>query len=243
MAFSNDVPSLMPSTVPLVFDLEADGTADFHFIQGTVELPPMPGYEDFFGPPPLYSFYDHDLLAVLERRGLRENLIPARASPEEILRHNFTDEYIKGHESVVSATARLQRLLEEQGPFDGIIGFSEGALVAATLLVDCLHSSQGSNSVSTFKCAVFLCGSPPISVDGKRFLLSDEVGHLLPLHTCHVIGSSDPLLPTSMALYNVCDPATAVIFDHGKGHHLTWDPKTMKDLAKVVRALIKRASD
>lgn len=38
-----------------------------------------------------------------------------------------------------------------------------------------------------------------------------------------------------MALYNVCDPDTAVLFDHAKGHTLPRDSETIKELVDVVR--------
>lgn len=38
-----------------------------------------------------------------------------------------------------------------------------------------------------------------------------------------------------MALYNVCDMDTAVLFDHAKGHTLPRDKDTIKELVDVVR--------
>ena len=53
-------------------------------------------------------------------------------------------------------------------------------------------------------------------------LLADTDGIVFQLPTIHVIGSMDPLLDCALALYNVCDPDTAEIFDHGRGHQLIW---------------------
>lgn len=38
-----------------------------------------------------------------------------------------------------------------------------------------------------------------------------------------------------MALYNVCDLDTAVLFDHAKGHTLPRDKETIKELVDVIR--------
>lgn len=42
-----------------------------------------------------------------------------------------------------------------------------------------------------------------------------------------------------MALYNVCDPDGAYLFDHAKGHTLPRDRETIKELADVVRDAIE----
>lgn len=42
-----------------------------------------------------------------------------------------------------------------------------------------------------------------------------------------------------MAPYNVCDPDTAYLFDHAKGHTLPRDKDTVKELGDVVRAAKK----
>lgn len=41
-----------------------------------------------------------------------------------------------------------------------------------------------------------------------------------------------------MALYNVCDPDTAYLFDHAKGHTLPRDKDTIRELGDVVRGAI-----
>ncbi len=49
----------------------------------------------------------------------------------------------------------------------------------------------------------------------------------------------DPYLHGSLALYNVCDPDTAYLFDHAKGHTLPRDKETVKELGDVVRKAIE----
>jgi hypothetical protein len=46
----------------------------------------------------------------------------------------------------------------------------------------------------------------------------------------------DPYVHGSLALFNVCDPDTAYLFDHAKGHTLPRDKETVKELGDVVRA-------
>jgi hypothetical protein len=55
---------------------------------------------------------------------------------------------------------------------------------------------------------------------------------------CGPVGSLDPYLDGSLALFNVCDPDTAVLFDHAKGHTLPRDKDTVKELCDVIRDMI-----
>lgn len=53
-----------------------------------------------------------------------------------------------------------------------------------------------------------------------------------------LVGSLDPYIDGSMALYNVCDDDAAYLFDHARGHTLPRDRETIKELGDVVRDAI-----
>lgn len=48
------------------------------------------------------------------------------------------------------------------------------------------------------------------------------------------VGSLDPYIDGSMALFNVCDMDSAVLFDHAKGHTLPRDKETIRELVDVI---------
>lgn len=77
--------------------------------------------------------------------------------------------------------------------------------------------------------------------NGNGIILADQSEDLIDIPTCHVVGAGDPYLHGSMALYNVCDEDNAMFFDHGKGHTLPRDQRTLKELGNVVREIIDRA--
>ena len=52
------------------------------------------------------------------------------------------------------------------------------------------------------------------------------------------VGSLDPYLAGSIALYNICDMDTAILFDHAKGHTLPRDKETVRELGDVIRKMI-----
>lgn len=51
----------------------------------------------------------------------------------------------------------------------------------------------------------------------------------------------DPYRDGALALYNVCDPDAAVIFDTGKGHTIPRAGMVITELANAVRNLIEVA--
>ncbi|OCL14367.1 hypothetical protein AOQ84DRAFT_371348 [Glonium stellatum] len=224
---------------PLVKELESDDTASFHFIHGPHETTPPPGFEEFFGGKPYYRFIEPDnkqggSTDVLER--IRD--FPEGATAEDQMRELMKVGVSDGRQSTQDAIAYLYRIMEEEGPFEGIIGYSEGATVAATLLLNEQHRFEVKGIPPMFKCALFFAGWPPMNPELNAMVLSDESDLTIDIPTCHVIGSLDPYLAGSIALYNICDPHSAYLFDHAKGHTLPRDKNTVKELGDVIRLMI-----
>jgi pimeloyl-ACP methyl ester carboxylesterase len=77
---------------------------------------------------------------------------------------------IPSESELTAARELVLEVLNEEGPFDGLIGFSQGAALAASLILQ--HSDQAHPLVD---CAVFICGTLP-------WMLPSE---LVPLHQKH----------------------------------------------------------
>lgn len=153
----------------------------------------------------------------------------------------------------------LVDIMEKDGPFDAIIGYSEGATIAATLLLHEQRRLKKKGIKPMFRYALFFGGWPPIDPETHWVVLSDETETMITIPTCHIsrfssesrffplsalwltglgwlsVGSLDPYLHGSMALYNVCDPDTAYLFDHAKGHTIPRDKDTVKELGDIIR--------
>ena len=130
---------------------------------------------------------------------------------------------------------RLHRIIKEQGPFHGIIGYSEGAHVGASLLLDCERQSQSTGSKNPLTHAIFFSGWPPCDPETADCVLSDEVGQIIQGHTMHILGSTDPFIHGGLALYDICNEDNAWIFDHGKGHLVPREPRVLKEVAAFIR--------
>ncbi|KIX09417.1 uncharacterized protein Z518_00497 [Rhinocladiella mackenziei CBS 650.93] len=57
-------------------------------------------------------------------------------------------------------------VIEQEGPFDAVMGFSQGAALAASVILT--HRIEHPREPAPFKLAVFICGSLPYCLDDKR---------------------------------------------------------------------------
>lgn len=127
----------------------------------------------------------------------------------------------------------------DAAPFDAILGFSEGAAAAAGWL----YRQAAQNSKVPIKFALFFSGTPPAHFERKDVLLADETSERITIPTAHFIGSQDPAYESGLALYNLCEKASARIYDHGKGHNVPWDLKITQAMAKEILAVIRNCDD
>lgn len=185
---------------------------------------------------------------------------PDCETPEDTMRELMREGIASTHKSTANALKYLLKIMEERGPFEGIIGYSEGATVAGTLLLHEQRRFKKKGIKPMFKYAIFFAGWPPVDPDTHAMILSDESEIMIEIPTCHIsessnpvgegvwngqsanknlVGSLDPYVHGSLALFNVCDPDTAYLFDHAKGHTLPRDKDTVKELGDVVREAIE----
>jgi hypothetical protein len=178
--------------------LKSDDTAELFFVHGPVRAYPPDGFEEFFGSPPYYRFIEPSPSAkggddVLER--IRN--FPEGATPEDQMRElmngtsgsmasSVSSEDDGSNQSARDALDYLYRIMEKEGPFDGIIGYSEGATVAATLILHEQRRFEIHDIQPMFKCALFFAGWPPMSPDLDSMVLADESDLMITIPTCHI---------------------------------------------------------
>ena len=158
---------------------------------------------------------------------------------EDELRSVLFSEYIRNNPpeswSVGIALEYLRNVIEEEGPFDGILGISEGASVAATLLIEDIQEHKANHTQSPFRCAIFFIGAPAWSVDGTKPYLAEEHGEIIPVPTCHIMGAQDILNEAADALLKTCNGDKAYVVSHPGGHKIPQDYETNKLVADWVR--------
>jgi predicted esterase len=221
---------------PFCDSLVANGDASFHYTQGTTEVKVAPEFQGFFGPPPNFTFMKADGPDMM-LMNMRD--FPKRNTPEEAMKAAEERAGQPTFSCITEVVDRLIGILDSEGDIDGVIGYSEGAQIAASLLLEEQRREQELGRKPRIKCAVLFGGWPPMHpVTGKLVVVDDFDKEPITIPTCHVIGASDPFLDGSMALYNMCDPDTTDLFDHGGGHVLPRAKHTVDELASIVREMI-----
>lgn len=168
---------------------------------------------------------------------------PEGENAEDVLRELMPGGKDDINKSVNNALNALYRTMEEHGPFDGIAAYSEGTVVAGTLILDELRRFEREGRERMIKYAVFFAGWPPLKPESSEILLADTCEEVIDIPTVHVVGADDPYLAGAMALFNICDQDSAILFDHGKGHTIPRDAQTLRELGDIVRGMAGESSD
>ncbi len=170
-------------------ELSQDSTATFHFIEGPCKAFPPEGFGEFFGPPPYYRFIEPDDVTdktadddILTR--IRD--FPDCETPEDTMRELLFGGVASSHKSIDKALQYLVQIMKDSGPFDAVIGYSEGATVAATLLLHEQRRFETKKIKPMFKYAIFFGGWPPVDPDTHAMILSDMSDTRIEIPTCHV---------------------------------------------------------
>jgi hypothetical protein len=147
------------------------------------------------------------------------------------------------YEGAESTLALVARLLTTGPPFDGLLGFSQGCILASIVLrmVEA-RSPLLAAAASLPSFGIFFCGIPPralppavsAAVGGAR-----NAAALPPLAapSLHVIGRRDPAAPLSRAL--AASFVAPIVIEHERGHVIPRLPAG--DVATVRAFLAARA--
>jgi len=120
--------------------------------------------------------------------------------------------------TVLHAIDQLDKYVEKEGPFDAIMGFSAGAVLAAMYLAKRQGQSNTKDSVP-FKCAVFLASAQNVEI--ATYLGVDTRHDVISIPTVHIWGAADYTAPTGGAdLSEMCDIRTRLILTHDGGHEV-----------------------
>ncbi len=148
--------------------------------------------------------------------------------------------------SVLSALDDLDAYVAKEGPFDGVMGFSQGAALAAMLMIR-HYSSTMSESEGPFRFAVFICAAVPHKEVALRhgmveFLDPAVDGQPIKVPTTNIVGARDPHIGNAITLGNLCQDRGRAVFDHGGGHEIPRHPKEITaEMAHAILDTIQKA--
>lgn len=193
---------------PILKELTDDGTATFYFTQGPCKAVPPPGFEDYFGAAPHYRFIEPDI-PVTNDTPLKPNnddvLSRIRSfpdwceSPEDTMRELMREGIAPAHRSTDRAIKHLVDVMHKYGPFDGIIGYSEGATLAATMMLYEQRRFHKAGIEPMFKYGIFFAGWPPIDPVTHHLVLADDRDERIETRTLHIGTCTGNMTPDAVA--------------------------------------------
>ncbi|KAK6221251.1 oxidoreductase [Colletotrichum tabaci] len=141
------------------------------------------------------------------------------------------DEFARQKETAMEL---LKVYVQQTGPYVGVLGFSQGARAAASVLLE----QQRRPFVPYDMFGVFLCGTYPLFVEEEG---GDDDKIRAP--TFHLVGLFDPWKPASEALIESCaEGSTRKVVRYPGGHHLPNAPETIQNIATMVIDLWKETT-
>lgn len=178
-----------------------------------------------------------------------------RADMHTDIREYFspTDDYFQYFEpgdalSCLKALKNLDRFVAEEGPFDGVIAYSQGAAIASTLMLQRHWQNSHKNLVEPlFKCAIFLAAAvpcDPVELEQGRIreISYDVDGEVIHVPTTHIWGEHDPS-PYPSRLAQVCATNVKNIYVHSGGHEIpgSQNKEVVGEMVRVVKRAISMA--
>lgn len=147
------------------------------------------------------------------------------------------------HNAAALMLEYVRNIIEEDGPFHGVIGGSEGGSAAATVLLDQLELARRAGVPATMKCGIFFVSPPALRGNGKGWVLSGDMSddRRITVPTCHVFSDEDPLSWMSYCLSNTCQEEGKVHILHDKGHVIPHTKELMVEVANFARRISKAA--
>ncbi|RYC59083.1 hypothetical protein CHU98_g7125 [Xylaria longipes] len=143
----------------------------------------------------------------------------------------------------------LLDIIHNQGPFDGLMGFSEGGAVAAWMLIE---NSKRRLTFGRFKCAIFFSAAVPFDPDVVRTGIVKPVdpaieGEMIKIPTAHVWSKENDVNDeAAQSLASLCDAKLRETFLHSLGHNVPgskFDSEALAGTLRIIERTIERARD
>ncbi|KAI1264504.1 hypothetical protein F5Y18DRAFT_390615 [Xylariaceae sp. FL1019] len=139
----------------------------------------------------------------------------------------------------------LNKYIKLSGPFNGVMGFSEGATLAASMI----FRQELQLRPDDFKCAVFLSSITPLSIHASvkgelRFLSESIDGTLINLPTAHIWSDADTTPPgVGNVLADLCCPDSRHIVQHSVGHEVpgSYSDQGLMESVRAIERVIEMA--
>jgi hypothetical protein len=186
----------------LVTRLEQEQNLELHFIDGLIETE---HHEDMIGmfPGPYYTWC--------------------------LMSSDYTT---VDYDSGIRALDFLRDIIEEEGPFDGIMAFSQGAALALAFL---LRHSADHPLDPTYAICKFAIFFSCVKIDLRQWDAK------LSIPSLHVFDKADSMLDIG-ELQLATEPGSARLICHERGHSIPRDEKSVNGIIDAIQDLQHRAA-
>ncbi|PYI05348.1 hypothetical protein BO78DRAFT_430706 [Aspergillus sclerotiicarbonarius CBS 121057] len=148
-------------------------------------------------------------------------------------------------ESGFAAYHYLEEYLHDEGPYDGVIAFSQAGTMILTYLIHL--AKKDPRAEMPFKFAIILSIThPPLDYQALQkgrvmaIDLEDTAG-IIPIPTAHIWGSRDEAASRVATSNSVCKADVRWVYVHGRGHEVP-GAGSKDDVTRTVN-IIRRAVD
>jgi len=122
----------------------------------------------------------------------------------------------------------VRKAFAEHGPFDGILGFSQGAAMTA-LLCGMRQQNLPENAWLDFRFAILVSGFKPRAKE-----LSHNFEQPIEVPSLHIIGETDDKVAPAKSMDMLAGFASPVLYNHPGGHYIPSDATTRNALSEFV---------
>lgn len=132
------------------------------------------------------------------------------------------------------AVSYIEEIIHEEGPFDGVVAFSQGCALAAALMFQ--RQRLDPDDVA-FRFAVFMGAPMPLNLIDSHSRAPQYARLQIPV--LHVLGKKDHFALEALKLATMhSDRTESTLLEHEEGHHV---PKDLSIIAAISRWLAKQA--
>lgn len=103
-------------------------------------------------------------------------------------------------DQVADAHDLILNFIEDEGPFDGVIGFSQGAALASSLI---LRRAKDITAEPLFQIAVFICASLPFDLDAPPIVIDKAPGGRLRFLNSDASGAPSEISQSSVGAQSI----------------------------------------
>ncbi|KAL4970543.1 serine hydrolase FSH [Aspergillus stella-maris] len=144
-------------------------------------------------------------------------------------------------QSCLAVISLFEEYIATEGPYDGVIGFSLGANVALSWMLQ----RQRDGKHLPFRVGIFFANAFPLydieALQQGRVEYAREIPEMLHLPTAHIWGARDAGSEYALVSSRACKDAGRSVYVHGKGHEISTASDDLINMVKVVNRAIGQA--